>query len=132
MESVEASQGLRHVDGAVVALVSVTPVITWAGGVVPAADAVLYILATIVSIAALLLIQVRVGLRVQDGAGIGVVIVLITGVAAWAVTMVLTLLQSPIAIPSLIAAILLLSRALCEPLATDRRESDGRVLGDGS
>lgn len=121
MESVEGSQGLKHVDGAVVAHVSVTPVITWAGGVAPAADAVLYTLAAIVSTAALLLIQVRVGLRVQDGAGIGVVIVLIAGVAAWAVTMVLTLLQSPIAVPSLIAAILLLSRALCEPLAPDRR-----------
>ncbi|WP_207837921.1 hypothetical protein [Williamsia soli] len=95
---------------------SVTPVMTWAGGLLPAADAVLYTLAAIVSVAALLLIQLSVGLRVQDGAGIGIVIVLIGGVAAWAVAIVLTLLRSPIAIPSTIAAILLLSQALRGPL----------------
>ncbi len=116
VKSVEQSQRPGHLDGAVVALVSVTPVMTWAGGLLPAADAVLYTLAAIVSVAALLLIQLSVGLRVQDGAGIGIVIVLIGGVAAWAVAIVLTLLRSPIAIPSTIAAILLLSQALRGPL----------------
>jgi hypothetical protein len=104
----------------VIAVLSATPLLTWTASVLPtAAAAAFYTLAAIASLAALVVIQVNVGLRIQDGAALSTAIVVIAGVAAWAVAMVLALGQSPGAILSTIAAAVLLSRAL--KLGTDRR-----------
>lgn len=119
-QTVDEAQPIRTRDVAVIAVLSATPPLTWTASVLPtAAAAAFYTLAAIASLAALVVIQVNVGLRIQDGAALSTAIVVIAGVAAWAVAMVLALGQSPGAILSAIAAAVLLSRAL--KLGADRR-----------
>lgn len=113
--------GITALDVVVVFLLSLTPLFAWVTHALAAATAatLCYLAMAIVAVVALLVAQVRVGLRLQDGGPVTSVIEAVAAVAVWAAAIVCATVGSPMTILAAIATPVLFTSALRHPGRTD-------------